>query len=157
MKSCLAFYWNSLLMLLWLFMVWEIAHFGCNGATVCILINRQLSALMRKSSPIHSCTYDQNHITSLSTSSSLLSHRYRGAPDARITYQIMMQWSKSQWYTMSNSPGVKRNLIYSCMLVISLLRVNEYILAINFFMSFAKKTLLVRRQIIHNKWQFGNK
>jgi len=39
-------------MLLGLFMVCEIAHFGYNGATVCILIHRQLSASKWKSSPI---------------------------------------------------------------------------------------------------------
>jgi len=37
--------WNSLLLiLLGLFMVYKIAHFGYNSATVCILIHRQLSA-----------------------------------------------------------------------------------------------------------------
>jgi len=32
-------YWSSLLVLHWLFMVLEIAHFGYNGVTVCILIH----------------------------------------------------------------------------------------------------------------------
>jgi len=44
--------WSSLLLiLLWLFMVCESAHFGYNSATVCILIHRQLSAPIWKSSP----------------------------------------------------------------------------------------------------------
>jgi len=42
-------------MLLLLFMVCDIAHFGYNGATVCTLIHRQLSAPMRKPSSIHCC------------------------------------------------------------------------------------------------------
>jgi len=33
-KSCLALYWNSLLMLLRLFMVCGIAHFGFTGVTI---------------------------------------------------------------------------------------------------------------------------
>jgi len=56
-KFCLALYWSSVLTLLWLFMVCVITHFAYNGATVCMLIYRQLSAPIRKSSPIHSCTY----------------------------------------------------------------------------------------------------
>ena len=71
--------WSSLLMLLWLFMNFKIAHFGgCNGATVCILIHWQLSAPIRKSSPIHSCTCIQND---KSTSSTSWSHFYRGDAD----------------------------------------------------------------------------
>jgi len=50
-----------LLILLWLFMVYEIAHFGYNSATVCILIHRQLSAPTWKPSPNNFCTYDKNH------------------------------------------------------------------------------------------------
>jgi len=42
-KSCLALYRSSLLMILLLFMVREIAQVGYNGATVCILIYWQLS------------------------------------------------------------------------------------------------------------------
>ena len=57
----MALYWSSLLILIWLFMVCKIAQFGYDAATVCILIHRQLSAPMRKSSSIHSCPYDQNH------------------------------------------------------------------------------------------------
>ena len=54
--------WSSLLLiLLWLFMVCEIAHIGYNSATVCILIHRQLSATIWKSSPNSSYAYDQNH------------------------------------------------------------------------------------------------
>jgi len=60
-KSCLALYWSSLLMLLLLFRVCEIAHFGQNSATVWILIHRQLSEPIQKLSPIHSCSYNQNH------------------------------------------------------------------------------------------------
>ena len=41
-------------------MVCEITQFGYNGATAYILIHQQLSAPIRKSNPIHSCTYDQN-------------------------------------------------------------------------------------------------
>ena len=51
---------SSLLILLWLFMVCEIAHFGYNSATVCILIHRQLSAPIWKSSPNNFYTYNQN-------------------------------------------------------------------------------------------------
>ena len=61
LRLSLALYWSSLLILLSLFMACEIAHFGCNSAIVCILIQWQLTALMRKSSLIHSCTYDQNN------------------------------------------------------------------------------------------------
>jgi len=32
----------------------------CNSSTVCKPIHRQLFAPLQKSSPIHSCTYDQN-------------------------------------------------------------------------------------------------
>jgi len=46
-KSRLALYWSTDLP--WLFVVCEITHFGQNGATVCMLIHRQLSA--RKSLP----------------------------------------------------------------------------------------------------------
>jgi len=57
-KPCLALYWSTDLP--WLFMVYEIAHTGHNGAIVCILIHRQLSA--QKSLPFTPvCTYDQNH------------------------------------------------------------------------------------------------
>jgi len=43
------------------FSVCEIAHSACSSATVCILIYRQLSAPIRKSSSTNSCIYDQNH------------------------------------------------------------------------------------------------
>ena len=66
----------------WLFMVCEIAHFGYNGATVCILIHRQRSAWKQ---PIHSCTYDQNHKRSSALSTSL-SHFYRG--DANLSASV---------------------------------------------------------------------
>jgi len=62
-KSFLALHWSLLLMFLRLFMVCEITHFGYYGATVWALIHRQLSAPMRKTSPIHSCTYNQNDKT----------------------------------------------------------------------------------------------
>jgi len=58
-KSCLALYWSTELPRL--FMVCEIAQFGYNSATVGILIYRQLSAPILKSSSTNSCTYDQNH------------------------------------------------------------------------------------------------
>jgi len=41
------------LMFPWRFEVSKIAHCGYNGATVCILLHRQLSAPIRKSSSIH--------------------------------------------------------------------------------------------------------
>jgi len=44
-------------------MVYEIAHFECNSATVCILIHWQLSAPIWKSSPNNFYTYDQNHFS----------------------------------------------------------------------------------------------
>jgi len=62
-------------MLIRLFMVCEIAHFEYNGATVWIVIHRQLSAPIRKSFPILSCHYDQIHN---STSSTSLAYIYRG-------------------------------------------------------------------------------
>jgi len=60
-RPCLALHWSSFRMLLLLFMVCGIAHFGCYSATVCILIPWQLSAPVRRCFPMHSCTYDQNH------------------------------------------------------------------------------------------------
>jgi len=45
-------------------MVYEIAHFGYNSATVSILVHRQLSALIWKSSPNNFYTYDRNHCSS---------------------------------------------------------------------------------------------
>jgi len=60
-------------MLLWL--LWDCTVW-VQCAAVSILVHRQLSAPMRKSSPIHSCTHDQNH---KSTSSTPLSHFYRRA------------------------------------------------------------------------------
>jgi len=65
-------------MLLGLFMVCEceIAHFGYNGATVCILIHRHHSAPMRKSSPFTPCTYDQNHKSPSTSLTSLLQLQY---------------------------------------------------------------------------------
>jgi len=39
-------------------MVYEIAHFGYNSATFCILIHRQLSAPIWKSSPNNFYAYD---------------------------------------------------------------------------------------------------
>jgi len=42
-------------------MVYEIAHFGYNSATVCILTHRQLSAPIWKLSSNSSYTSDQNH------------------------------------------------------------------------------------------------
>jgi len=57
-------------------MVCEIALFRYNGATVCIMIDEEFFAPIRKSSPIHFCAYDQNH-KSASTSSTFLSHFYR--------------------------------------------------------------------------------
>ena len=39
-KSCLALHWSSSLILLWIFMACVNAHFGYNGATVCVLIHR---------------------------------------------------------------------------------------------------------------------
>jgi len=71
------------MILLWLFMVLEIAHFGYNGVTVCILIHQQLSAPTRKSSPIHSCN---NHKSPSSTSLMSLSNSYRG--DADLTASV---------------------------------------------------------------------
>jgi len=41
--------------------VHKIAHFGYNSATVCILIHRQLSAPIWKSSPNNFYAYAQNH------------------------------------------------------------------------------------------------
>jgi len=61
-------------------MVCEVAHFGYNGAIVCILIHRRLSAPIRKSSPLHFYTYEHNHI-SFSTSSMSSSHFDRGHAD----------------------------------------------------------------------------
>jgi len=48
-------------------MVCEIAHLGYNGATCGILIQWQLSTSIRKLSPIHFCTYDNNHTSSFLT------------------------------------------------------------------------------------------
>jgi len=56
--SCLALHWSSLLMLLCLFMVCGISHFGYNGATICLRFHRQHSPPTRKSSAIHSRTHD---------------------------------------------------------------------------------------------------
>ena len=55
-KSWLALYWSSFLVLLWLIMLFEVVHFGYSCATVCILIHWHLPAPIRKSFPIHSCT-----------------------------------------------------------------------------------------------------
>jgi len=65
-NSCLALCWRLELIItdiLWFFMVYEIAQFGCNSATACILIHRPLSAPIWKSSPNNFSlyTYDQNH------------------------------------------------------------------------------------------------
>jgi len=62
-------------------MVCEIAHFAYNGATMFTLIHRQLSALKLKSSPICSCTYYDEIHNSPCTSSTPLSHFYRGDAD----------------------------------------------------------------------------
>jgi len=75
-------------MLLRLFMVCDVPHVRYNGAIVCILIHRQLSGPIRKSSPIHSSTYDQNH-QSASISSKSLSHFFHVDADL----------SASVWHT----------------------------------------------------------
>jgi len=62
-------------------MVCEIAHFGYNRAKVCIMIHRQFSVPIRKSSYIHSSTNDDQNHKNPSTSSTLLSHFYRGGAD----------------------------------------------------------------------------
>jgi len=83
-------HWSSFLKFLWLFMVCKIAHFWYNGATVSTvtstLIHPQLSVPIRKPSSIHFCTYDQNH-KSLSTSSTSSSQFYRR--DADLSTQAL--------------------------------------------------------------------
>jgi len=100
-KCCLAQH----LMLLWLCMFCEIVHFGYNGATVCILIHRQLSA---RKSPIHSYTYDQNH-KSPSAFWTSLSRFYRGDASVEVAYNACLVLTTHN--TVHTFPMTTQNII----------------------------------------------
>jgi len=103
-------------------MVCEIAHFGYNGATVCIPIHPQFSAPMRKSPPIHFCTYDQNH-RSLSPFSRSLSHFYRGDADLSESVEPAqcLQHNTHYDYVVHKFPVITQKLYFeTCILQILL-------------------------------------
>jgi len=106
-KSCLALYWSTFLTLLWLFMVCEIAHFGYNGATVCILIYQQLSAPVRESSAIHSCTFKTRIIRALPFRRRVVAFL------SRRPRPVFKRWSCSvltAQYTVCTFPVIRQNI-----------------------------------------------